>query len=93
MTYQTIALSRLVKLMGDRRGSELFRTIIQEQHLEELRTADDLMIFAVALMARGGVYQAVGRAVKIQALLDGAVEQPEPLRRVNGSGHGHGHGT
>lgn len=94
MTYQTIALGRLVKLMGDRRGSALFRTILQEHHMEEMRTADDLMTFALALMARGGVYEAVGRAVKIQALLDGAEERPEPRRShsvdFNGNGNGHG---
>ena len=53
-----------------------------------------VIAIAVALMARGGVYEAVGRAVKIQALLDGAVERPTYRpSKGNGSGNGGGHGS
>lgn len=67
-----VALSKLTNVLGEDKATELVRAILREIGIAELRTPDDRLKFAEALMARGGVIEAIGRAIKIQALLHGA---------------------
>jgi hypothetical protein len=68
------AMRKLVHVLGTEAASAVAAATLKEIHRSGLDTADDRYQFAVALMRRGGVLEAVGRAIKIQALLLGAAE-------------------
>src|SRR5262249_28865020 len=68
------ALAKLANIMGPQRAKIIIAETMREIGLLELRTPDDRARFGSALVARGGVLEAVGRAIKIQAILHGAKE-------------------
>jgi hypothetical protein len=68
------AMRKLVNMMGASKASTLAADILQRIGRTELATADDRYLFAVELMKRGGMLEAIGRAIKIQAILMGARE-------------------
>jgi hypothetical protein len=65
---------KLVNMMGASKAAELATDILQRIGRTELSSADDRYLFAVELMKRGGMLEAIGRAIKIQAILMGAKE-------------------
>lgn len=81
MNYDGTVLERLTKLMGTRAARDLYWTVLAECKLERLQTADHLSMFADALMTRGGVHEVMGRALKTQALLNGARRDRPPRSR------------
>jgi hypothetical protein len=68
------AISKVLSVMGRERGMQVVEDAMHRAQLRSLRTPDDRYAFASALMTRGGVYEAIGRAIKIQAILHGAKE-------------------
>jgi hypothetical protein len=68
------ALIKLVNLMGRERAAPLIAETMRRAGLTSITTPDDRLRFASALMANGGLYEAIGRAIKIQAILQGASE-------------------
>jgi hypothetical protein len=68
------ALQKLVNVMGRERADAVIADTLRQLSLRELRTADDCLLFGDALIRRGGLLSAIGRAIKIQAILNGAVE-------------------
>jgi hypothetical protein len=66
------ALRKLVNVMGEAKAEELAGEILRSIGRTELATPDDRYLFAVELMKRGGMLEAIGRAIKIQAILMGA---------------------
>jgi hypothetical protein len=64
--------------MNESFGPEKARLCITETMsatgLRELRTADEVVIFASRLMQRGGVYEVIGGALRVQAILRGGTE-------------------
>ncbi len=67
-----VALNKVVSTLGPQRARTLVAEILHEIGLGSLSSPDDRLRFAVALMARGGLLEAIGRAIKIQAILHGA---------------------
>jgi hypothetical protein len=67
------ALRKLVNMLGAQ-ARPLIAETLREAGLTDLITPDDRYRFACALMKRGGIYEAIGRAIKIQAILHGAAE-------------------
>ncbi len=65
---------RLVKALGPRRASEVFREALTFFGDRPVETPQDMYDFATILIRAGGLVQAVGRTLKVQALLRGAVE-------------------
>ena len=65
---------RLVKALGDRRAGEVFRDACGRFGDRLIETPQDMLDFAEVLVRLGGLIQAVGRSLKVQALLRGAVE-------------------
>lgn len=63
---------KLDYLLGREKAPVLIAETLARIGLVEVRTPDDAYRFAVALMRRGGVFEAAGRAIKIQAILNGA---------------------
>ena len=50
--------------------------------LRELRTADEVVVFASRLMQRGGIFEVIGGALRVQAILRGGTEGPRRSRTV-----------
>ncbi len=65
---------RLTKALGPARASEVMNERLTTWRPRPLETAQDLLEFANHLMRCGGLIQAVGRSLKVQALLRGAAE-------------------
>jgi hypothetical protein len=68
------SLRKLVNVMGAERASKLIAETLERIGRERLETPEDRYRFATELMRHGGVLEAIGRAIKIQAILLGAKE-------------------
>jgi hypothetical protein len=66
---------RLVKALGGKRAAEIMREGIAELGGRTLETPQDMMDFADVLVRSTGLIQAVGRSIKVMALLRGASER------------------
>jgi hypothetical protein len=65
---------KLVNVMGVERAESLVAETLRRIGRPALETPDDRYRFATELMRHGGVLEAIGRAIKIQAILLGAKE-------------------
>lgn len=77
------ALAKLTNLMGAVKASELVATTKREAQVTDLDDPDQLVRFADELMKRGGVIEAVGRSIKVQAILNGAADESGVRRKVD----------
>jgi len=71
---EDVILQKLSNVLGSDAAPKFIHATCRELGLSGLRGPQDRMTFACALIARGGLMEAVGRAIKIQALLHGARE-------------------
>jgi hypothetical protein len=69
-----VVLSRLTKALGPSVAGQLTKDGLMKLGLNELRTPDELLVFANYLLTHGGVIESVGRALKVSAILRGARE-------------------
>jgi len=67
-------LSKLVRMYGPQKADLLVKETLRELGLAALETPDDRMRFGGALLKKGGLLEAIGRAIRIQAILHGARE-------------------
>jgi len=68
------ALQKLINTLGPERGQAIYSEILLKIGRTSLASPDDRYRFACELMTRGGLLEAIGRAIKIQAILYGARE-------------------
>lgn len=66
------AVGKLKNALGEERAVALWREIALQLRIENLDAPNDRLRFGDALVARGGVLEVIGRAIKVQALLRGA---------------------
>ena len=66
------AVQKLVNVLGQERAKRVVAETMQRAKLSSLTTAQERYRFACELMTQGGILEAVGRAMKIQAILHGA---------------------
>jgi hypothetical protein len=66
------ALAKILNVMGPDRGRAAIEETMRRAALSSLQTPDDRFRFGCALMQSGGIFVAIGRAIKIQAILHGA---------------------
>jgi hypothetical protein len=66
---------RLSKALGPGRAQEIMLETTERMGGRDLESPQDLLTFAELLIKAGGLVQAVGRSLKVQALLHGAVEK------------------
>lgn len=69
------AHERLAKALGPRRAGEVMHQVLGGFDERLLDTPQDLLDIAERLIRQGGLVQAVGRSLKVHALLRGAVER------------------
>jgi len=90
-------LNQFYERMNQSLGPERARVCIEEtltaMGTRYLRNADDVVVFANLLAKRGGIFQVIGGALRVQAILRGgkqptaAVEPAAPARdRASASG-------
>lgn len=65
---------KLVNVLGPAKAQALFVAVLEEIGRDSIETPDDRLAFGQALVRRGGVVEAIGRAVRVQAFLMGAKE-------------------
>jgi hypothetical protein len=68
------SLSKLVRMFGPEKASALVRETLRKIGIVEIATPDDRLRFGGALIERGGLYEVIGRSIRVQAILQGAVE-------------------
>jgi hypothetical protein len=69
---ESMALKKLVNLMGQERGYAFYLEVLDLLALKGLATPNDSVRFGEELISRGGVLASIGRSIKIQAILHGA---------------------
>lgn len=70
--FSNLALEKMERVLGGARATHLFSEILTEIGLEELSSADDLLLFSRALSGRGAFEGAVGAMLSVQAVMRGA---------------------
>ena len=68
------AFARVIKALGRDRGMRYGQEALNHLGIEQLRSAQDLLGFSNYLIQHGGIVEAVGRALKVSAILRGAVD-------------------
>lgn len=68
------ALRKLENALGPERARAVVRDVLREIGLDGLHTPNDRLRFGSALADKGGLLGAIGRSIKIQAILHGATE-------------------
>jgi hypothetical protein len=66
------ARMKLVRALGEERATQLIAEVLAERSIPDLTSPNHRYTFAAALIERGGVFEAIGRAIRVQALLQGA---------------------
>ena len=84
-------VNQFLDRMNDSLGAERARSCIDETlsatGLRQLRTPDEVVIFASSLMQRGGFFAVMGGALRVQAILRGGSEaaaRPKSTGAANG---------
>ena len=67
-------LKKLRYVLGPEEAPRFISATCHELGLKGLDAPQERMAFACSLIARGGLMEAIGRAIKIQAILHGARE-------------------
>ena len=65
---------KLVRLYGVERAGALVRDTLREVGIDAIHSAEDRLKFGTALIGKGGLLAVVGRAIRVQAILQGARE-------------------
>jgi|JI10StandDraft_1071094.scaffolds.fasta_scaffold1963694_1 hypothetical protein len=66
------AFAKLESVFGREKARELVAEICRERAIDSLDHPQQRLVFGEALVARGGLLEMIGRAIKVQALLHGA---------------------
>lgn len=68
----TAAVEKLQRALGAERAREVTSDVLRATALVDLEAPDDRLKFARELMKRGGVLEAIGNSIAVQAILEGA---------------------
>ena len=71
-TGYSTAIGQLESMLGQEKAQTLVRECLKDANLEDVKTAQDLLNFAMHLARRGGIVEIIGRSLKVQALIRGA---------------------
>lgn len=67
------AIAKLRQVLGKERADALVTKKMLELKLSTLDSADDRYRFGTALTRDGGLHEAIGRSIMVQAILQGAI--------------------
>jgi hypothetical protein len=80
MQFVNQFFDRLTQSFGPERAQLYIDEALSASGLSQLRTADEVLLFANNLMQRGGFFEVMGGALRVQAILRGGNEAPRPKR-------------
>jgi hypothetical protein len=69
------AFEKLENILGRERASEVWASELQLLGVADLDEPGDRLRFGQALVRHGGILEAIGRSIKVQAVLRGAVDE------------------
>ena len=69
------SIQKLTRLYGVERTQQLVNDTMRECGIAGLQRPDDRLKFGGALIKKGGLLEVVGRAIRIQAILQGARDE------------------
>ena len=69
-------IQKLVHVLGRARADALIKATLDELGEKDLSTPEIRLAFGQGVLRHGGVIEAIGRSIKIQAILEGAKEPP-----------------
>lgn len=72
--YENPVLKKLTYVLGAEEAPRFISSTCRDLGLDGLDEPQERMLFACKLIERGGLMEAIGRAIKIQAILHGARE-------------------
>jgi hypothetical protein len=75
MQFVNQFFDRMIDSLGPERARLYIDETLSATGLKQLRTADEVLVFATNLMRRGGFFEVMGGALRVQAILRGASEQ------------------
>ena len=81
---------RMSASLGPERARSCIDETLSATGLRQLRTPDEVVLFASNLMERGGFFEVMGGALRVQAILRGAndtVPRPTKPRAIVGGKH------
>jgi len=82
---ESAAQQKLVHVLGRARAEALTQETLRQIGKPDLADASSRLLFGHALTQHGGVIEAIGRAIKIQAILEGAEESSLTPRSHTGA--------
>ena len=71
---ESAAVKKLVHVLGRTRAETLIAETLKKIGATDLGPAESRLLFGHELTSHGGVVEAIGRSIKIQAILEGANE-------------------
>lgn len=74
MSGKDPAFEKLENVLGQERAGSVWRDELARLGVPNLDVPRDRLRFGEALVQRGGVLEAIGRSIKVQAFLRGATE-------------------
>ncbi len=72
---------RMIQNLGAERARRCIDETLAAIGMRELRTADEVLVFADELTKRGGLFQVIGGALRVQAILRGAGQDSNARNR------------
>lgn len=73
-TVGEAAYQKITNMLGEEQGAALIREALEAMGVSDLLTASDCLRFAGILIDKGGLVAAIGRSIKVKALMHGATE-------------------
>jgi hypothetical protein len=81
MQFVNQFVDRMVESFGPERAQLCIDETLSASGLSQLRTADEVVVFASNLMQRGGIFGVIGGALRVQAILRGGKDSTSRPKR------------
>ncbi len=69
------SLNKLLRMLGPDRATALVRDTLREIGADDINSPDNRLRFGAQLIKKGGLFEAIGRSIRVQAILHGAKEE------------------
>jgi len=84
MQFVNQFFDRMIESFGPERARLYIDETLSAVGLRQLRTADEVLLFAKNFMQRGGFFEVMGGALRVQAILRGGNDATAPRQARRG---------
>jgi hypothetical protein len=81
MLFVNQFFERMNQSLGPERARACIEETLTAMSTRQLRNADDVVVFANHLIKRGGLFEVIGGALRVQAILRGGKQDAAPAAR------------